>query len=158
MSPLTKKERIELRKQEIGSKHDRKLTRYSDSFNEIFTFFLSSYRKGSLTFCGSHVRVEFNIDSGEAKNTFRKFDNGDFKGKDIVSRHPNIVKGVIIGKKAWGLWVGQWSDGICEGTFRMKDILQDFEDKGITIPNSLMNDFYNQIEKKINKKLAQYNN
>jgi hypothetical protein len=40
----------------------------------------------------------------------------------------------------------------------MKDILQDFEDKGITIPNSLMNDFYNQIEKKINKKLASYKN
>lgn len=109
-----------------------------------------------LTFCGSNVKVEFDINSTEGKNTFRKFDNGDFKGKDIISRHPNIVKGVIIGKKAWGLWVGQWSDGISEGTFRVKDIIQDFEDKGITIPNSLMNDFNNQIDKKIQKRLAQY--
>lgn len=72
--------------------------------------------------------------------------------KDIVSRHPNIVKGVIIGKKAWGLWVGQWSDGISEGTFTPNEILQDFKDKGIEIPKPLLNDFYNQIIKKIKKK------
>lgn len=118
----------------------------------MFSFFLQSYRKGLLTFCGSHVNVEFDVNSTEAKNTFRKFDNGDYKMKDIISRHPNIVKGVIIGKKSWGLWVGQWSDGVSEGTFTPNEILQDFKDKGVEIPKPLLNDFYNQILKKINKK------
>lgn len=149
---MTKQERINLRKQETGGRHDRKLTKYSQNFNEIFNFFLHSYRKGLLTFCGSRVTVEHDINGPEAKNTFRKFDNGDYKQKDIISRHPNIVKAVIIGKKAWGLWSDQWSDGIVEGTFTPMEIIQDFTDKGITIPESLMKDFNNRIVKKFKKK------
>lgn len=105
-----------------------------------------------MTFCGSVVKVEFDINSTEAKNTFRKFDNGDYKMKDIVSKHPNTVKAVIIGKKAWGLWVGQWTDGIVEGTFTPMEILQEFEDKGIVIPKPLLNEFNKMIVKKFKKK------
>jgi hypothetical protein len=83
-----------------------------------------------------------------------KFDNGQYKGKDIVSRHPNIVKSVIVGKKSWGLWVDQWSDGIVDGDFRLQEILEEFEIKGIIIPEPLMNDFNNRISKKLIKKLA----
>ncbi len=81
-----------------------------------------------------------------------KFDNGQYKGKDIVSKHPNIVKSVIVGKKSWGLWVDQWSDGIVDGDFRQKEIINEFNIKGITIPESLMNDFNNRISKKFKKK------
>ena len=85
--------------------------------------------------------------------TFRKYDNGQYQlGKRIVTRHPNIVKGVIIGKKSWGLWVNQWSDGIVEGSFTKREILQEFENKGIKIPDSLLNDFENRIINKIKKK------
>lgn len=73
-------------------------------------------------------------------------------GKPIISCHPNIVKGVIVGKKAWGLWVDQWSDGIVEGTFFQREIEQDFEDKGIKIPMSLLKDFDNRIYRKRLKK------
>jgi len=131
------------------------LEKYSNSFNEIFNFFLKSYRKGILTFCGVNVEVQFDINGFEGKNTFRKYDNGQYQqGKPIISRHSNIVKGVIVGKKSWGLWVNQWSDGIVEGTFRKKDILQDFEDLGIVIPDSLMQDFENRIYNKIKKKIG----
>lgn len=144
-----------MRKKEIGSKLDRKLTRYSDNFNEMFTFFLQSYRKGILTFCGSIVTVDFDINEGEGKNVFRKYDNGQYsQGKVIISRHPNIVKAVIVGKKAWGLWVDQWSDGIVEGTFLQREIEQDFEDLGIKIPLSLLKDFDNRIYR---KRLKKYN-
>lgn len=107
-----------------------------------------------LTFCGSVVNVDFDIDGPEGKHTFRKFDNGDFKNMNPVSRHPNIAKGVIIGKKSWGLWVDQWSDGIAEGTFLQREIEQEFKDNGVTIPLSLLKDFDNRIYKKRLKKLG----
>lgn len=37
--------RIEEKKKYIKSKRDRKLLKYSDNFNEMFNFFLKSYRK-----------------------------------------------------------------------------------------------------------------
>lgn len=118
----------------------------------MFNFFLHSYRKGLLTFCGSRVNVEFDINESEGRNTFRKFDNGQFKDKPIISRHPNIVKAVIIGKKSWGLFVNEWSDGIVDGDFMLKEIIQDFTNKGITIPESLLLDFENRISTKFRKK------
>lgn len=137
----------------MGNRLDRKLSKYSDNFNEIFNFFLSSYRKGILTFCGSIVNVEFDVNESEGKNTFRKFDNGQYSGgKPIVTRHPNIVKAVIVGKKSWGLWCDQWADGIAEGTFLKREIIQEFENKGIRIPDSLMKDFEDRVYRKIIKK------
>ena len=114
---------------------------------------MKSYRSGILTFCGSHVDIDFDVNSIEGKMTFRKYDNGQYRqGKKIITRHPNIVKGVITGKKSWGLWVNQWSDGIVEGTFSKREILQDFYDKEIIIPESLMKDFDNRIINKMKKK------
>lgn len=114
---------------------------------------MKSYRSGILTFCGSHVDIDFDVNSIEGKMTFRKYDNGQYQqGKQIITRHPNIVKGVITGKKSWGLWVNQWSDGIVEGTFTQKEILQQFEDNGILIPESLLKDFDNRIINKMKKK------
>jgi hypothetical protein len=142
-----------LNKKSSGSRLDRKLQKYSDGFNEIFNFFLKSYRSGVLTFCGAIVEVEFDVNGFEGKNTFRKYDNGQYQmGKPIITRHPNIVKSVIIGKKSWGLWVNQWSDGIVEGTFTKRDILQEFKDKDIKIPESLLIDFENRIYNKMIKK------
>ena len=102
-----------------------------------------------LTFCGSHVDVKFDINEEEGKFIFRKYDNGQYQqGKTISSRHPNIVKGVITGKKSWGLWVNQWTDGISEGVFTKYEILDEFTQRGITIPESLLNDFNNRLWKK----------
>lgn len=127
--------------------------KYSDNFNEIFSFFLKSYRSGLLTFCGSNVDVSFNVNDIEGKNVFRKYDNGHYKnGVSIITRHPNIVKGVIIGKKSWGLWLNEWSDGIVEGSFTKNEILEDFNKYNIKIPDSLLNDFENRIIQKIRKK------
>ena len=128
------------------------MKKYSQSFSEIFTFFLQSYRKGILTFCGSSVDVIFNVSEIEGKNTFRKFDNGYYNSQPIITRHPNIVRGVIIGKKSWGLWLNEWSDGIVEGSFRKQEILKDFEDLGIKIPESLLKDFENRIYQKMLKR------
>jgi hypothetical protein len=64
------------------------------------------------------------------------------------------LQGVIIGKKSWGLWKNEWSDGISEGLFSKKEILQQFEENNIKIPESLMQDFENTILKKIMKRLT----
>ena len=118
----------------------------------MFTFFLKSYRYKILDFCGSYVDVDFNINSEDGKFIFRSYDNGDFKFKTITSRHSNIVKGVITGKKSWGLWLSEWTDGICEGSFSKREILQQFEDCNIKIPECLLNDFENTLYRKMKNK------
>jgi len=70
----------------------------------------------------------------------------------LVSQHPNISKGVIVGKKSWGLWLNQWTDGIAEGCFTKHEILSEFEKKGIRIPESLLIDFNNRLNQKILKR------
>ena len=69
-----------------------------------------------------------------------------------MTRHPNIVRGVIIGKKSWGLFLNEWSDGIVEGSFTKREIIKEFEDNGITIPESLLKDFENRIVQKMKKR------
>lgn len=76
------------------------------------------------------------------------FEDGQFKGIQIVSRHPNIVKSVIVGKKGWGLWVGQWTDGITEWSFTREEILEEFKNRKIKIPESFLKDFDNVLQKK----------
>lgn len=115
----------------------------------MFTFFLSCYRHGILTFCGSSIDVEFDIDGPEGKFCFRKFENGHYKGDSpIQTRHPNITKGVITGKKGWGLWVDQWTDGIVDWSFTEEEILGTFKEHNIKIPESFLNEFYNKLDNK----------
>jgi hypothetical protein len=103
-----------------------------------------------LSFCGSQVDVIHDVEGPEGKNTFRMFDNGYYKGgKDITTRHPNIVRAVIIGKKSWGLWLNEWADGIAEGSFTKYEILDEFTKNGIKIPESLYKDFCNRIALKV---------
>ncbi len=58
------------------------------------------------------------------------------------------MKGVITGKRGWGLWVDQWSDGIVDWTFTEEEILGEFQKRNIQIPEPLLRDFRNRIEKK----------
>jgi len=151
---VTNQDREE-RKKLIGSRKQRKLKKYSDNFNEIFTFFLKGYRSGLLTFCGDNVDVKFDVDGEDGKYTFKRYDNGEFKGLNrdkLSSRHSNIVKGVIIGKKSWGLFLNEWTDGIAEGLFTTDEILNEFKIKKIKIPDSLLLDFKNNIQQKIIKR------
>jgi hypothetical protein len=115
----------------------------------MFTFFLQGYRHKLFDFCGSIVETEFDVDGDEGKFCFRRVENGDYEPGEIpVTRHPNVLKGVITGKKGWGLWVDQWSDGIVDWTFTEEEILGEFQKRGIQIPEPLLKDFRNRIEKK----------
>lgn len=140
--------RIEKTKNNCGSRKHRKLQKYSEKFNEIFNFFLQSYRSGILTFCGYDVKVEFDINSDDGKFSFRKFENGEIKIHYLKSCHPNILKSVIIGKKSWGLWLDQFTDGIVEGSFTKEEILEQFYEKGIKIPEPFLLDFDNTLLRK----------
>lgn len=73
------------------------------------------------------------------------FDNGQFKEKDIESLHPNILKGVIVGKKSWGLFKTEWSLGISECNFTKEEIIKEFEEYGIKIPDVFLKEFDNEI-------------
>jgi hypothetical protein len=128
-------QRIEDRKRYIKSKKNRKLMKYTSNYNEMFNFFLKSYRVGILNFCGVKVDVKFNTECDDGKFSFRLFDNGYFKGKVIECYHPNILKGVIIGKKSWGLWKTEFSMGIAENNFTKEEILLQFIENDIKIPD-----------------------
>ena len=77
-------------------------------------------------------------------------------GKPIYSKHPNILRSVIIGKKSWGLWLNQWSEGINEWSFTKEEILNEFKIRNIKIPDSFLKDFENRIENLRQKRLEQY--
>ena len=81
----------------------------------------------------------------EGKFVFRSYENGDYKHTEPISRHSNIVKGVIVGKKSWGLFVNEWSTDISKGFFTKSEILYEFDIRGIKIPESLLEDFDNKI-------------
>jgi hypothetical protein len=119
--------------------------KFSGKFTEQFNFFFSSYRKGILTFCGKHVEVSCDPRGVSGKQGFRLFNNGN---KDIITRHPYILKGTIIGKKSWGLHVKEWSLGIAEGNFTKHEILSTFEKKGLKIPKPLQKEFHNAVYKR----------
>lgn len=107
---------------------------------------------GILTFSGTeNPPVEFDKNGNDGKLSIKKFENGEYKNKIIKTKHPNIVNGFIKGKKSWGLHVKIWSEGCME--FSPREILKQFDDKGIHIPDSLYQDLYNQFWKKIKEKL-----
>lgn len=115
----------------------------------MFTFFLKGYRTGILDFSGSIIEVEFELDGDEGKYCFRKIENGEIKRNEtIITRHPNVVKSVVTGKRSWGLFLDQWSDGICDFSFTEEEILCEFQKRNIQIPESLLLDFKNRIDKK----------
>lgn len=142
----TKQKRIEETKKKVGSRNDRKLKKYSDKFNKMFTFYLSVYRSGLITFCGVGVdEIESDPNGTEGKYGFREYDNGRYKDGVPPSRHPNILRGVIIGKKGWGLWLNTWAEGVAECSFTKEEIVNEFTQHGIEIPENLMLDFDNRV-------------
>lgn len=122
----------------------------------MFDFYLSVYRSGIITFCGIGVEVEHDPNGSDGKFGFREYDNGRFKHKTPSSRHSNILKGVITGKKGWGLWVEQWSQGIVDWSFTKEEIIEEFEKHNIEIPEPLMIEWDKLIEKKKKIRNQQY--
>ncbi len=107
------------------------------------------YRTGLITFCGSKVNVEFDVNGVDGKNCFNDYENGLLKNKEtIITRHPNIVRSVITSKKGWGLWVSEWSSGIGDGLFSKDDILNEFEIRNIELPESFLKEFDDSIRRK----------
>jgi hypothetical protein len=123
----------------------------------MFTFYLSVYRSGLITFCGVGVdEIESDANGTEGKYGFREYDNGRYKDGIPPSRHPNILRGVIIGKKGWGLWVDQWTQGIVDWTFTKEELLDEFEGNNIEIPEPLMLEWDKLISKQKSVRAKNY--
>lgn len=127
----------------------------------MFNFFFDITRKDITTFCGSDVesknKIEFDINGDEAKFCFRKIENGQYqKGEIIKTRHPNILRTVLIGKSGWGLWRDQYTDGIVDWTFTREEIMNIFSEKRIKIPEPLIKEFDDFLEKKKMKRNQKY--
>ena len=89
-----KHKRIESKKNKIGSRHRRKLKKFSKKFNTMFSFFLELNRKGLITFCGSKIEIKHDVNGLCSKEVFRLYEDGQYKnGKDIITRvSKNMVK------------------------------------------------------------------
>lgn len=122
----------------------------------MFNFYLKVYRSGLITFCGVQVDVDMDVNGSDGKFGFREYDNGRFKHSTPISRHPNILRAVIIGKKGWGLWVEQWSQGIIDWTFTKEEILEEFTSRGIEVPEPLIIEWDKLIERKRIKRNQEY--
>jgi hypothetical protein len=140
----------------LGTRHTRKLKRYSDNFNRSFLFFVQLYRKDIVRFCGKKVEVFRNEQADEARFVFREYDDGKYKPslqRKMETRQPNLLNAAIVGKAGWGLWVDQWSDGIVEGSFTIREILDIFKERGVVVPESFLTEFYNVIHRKMMKRV-----
>lgn len=84
------------------------------------------------------------------------YEDGFFKHGKLYSRHPNLLRSVIIGKKGWGLWVDEWTNGIVDWTFTREEIMSNFEEFNIKVPESFIKDFDNVLEKKKKKRNEKY--
>lgn len=100
--------------------------------------------------------MKFDIDGPSGKEGFRLFEDGHFSRREITSSQPRVLECVIRGKKSWGLWVKEWTDGINEWLFTREEILSQFEKRGIEIPEPLLKDFDNVLEKKKRKRNEEY--
>ena len=135
---LSRKDRIIKCQSTKGTRKERRREKHSKKFNEMFEFFLKSYRYNILSFSGTYnPKIIFNVDGKDGKICMKEYDNGIYKNKPIYTRHPNILNGIIKGKKSWGLWVKEWSIGISECNFTRFEILKEFEVKDIKIPKSI---------------------
>ena len=142
----TRKERIEHCKLNKGNRKDRKRQKHSKNFNKMFRFFLDSYRSNILSFSGTYnPEIIFDINGKDGKICMKEFDNGLYKNKPIYTRHPNILNGIIKGKKSWGLFVKEWSIGISECNFTKEEILKEFEKCSIDIPKPFLIEFDKKI-------------
>ena len=108
-----------------------------------------------MTFCGSEIFVEKELGGNDGKFCFRQFESGEINIHNLRSKHPNVFKSVIIGKKSWGLNLEQWSNGINEWCFTKEDILNEFEKNNIKIPKPLLKEFNNIIERKRLKRIEE---
>lgn len=108
---------------------------------------MNCYRKIGLTFSGSlDPIIIFDRNGYNGKDVYMRLENGEYRnGKEIITRHPNIVFGIIKGKKSWGLHVKMWSEGIGEGSFTISEILEDFFKKKVEIPECYLKEFVNSI-------------
>lgn len=116
----------------------------------MFNFFYLLNRRKLIDFCGSNIIVIYDRNGPDVKECFRLYEDGFYKRGSIpiITRHPNILKSVLIGKKGWGLWLDQWTDGIVECSFTKDDILNEFKTRSIYIPDPFILEFDKLIEKK----------
>jgi hypothetical protein len=106
------------------------------------------YRTNLVTFCGSDVSVELDVNGICGKECFNNYENGVYKFREkMKTRHPNILKSVLIAKKGWRLWVNEWSEGISDGLFTKEEILEEFKSKQIELPESFIKELDDTIWK-----------
>lgn len=126
----------------------------------MFKFFYLVNRSGIIDFCGTTTnQIVFDLNGLDSRECFRLHEDGFYKGgKPMITKQPNILKSVLIGKKGIGLWFDQWSDGIVDWSFTKEEILDEFDKRGVEIPESFLIEFDNLIEKKKIKRNNNYFN
>ncbi len=142
---------------ELTRSERRRLRHVADEkFLKIFRFFYKSYKYSIVNFTGSKdIKTTLNRNAHNAKLCFITFNNGEYSHKEmfitgIPTKQPLLLKAAIMGKKGWGLWMQEWTDGVAEWNFTEEEILKQFSILDIIIPEVLYLDFKNTWRKKRN--------
>lgn len=114
------------------------MRKHSENFLVSARFYLKFYRNVS-DFAGVNIVINYDKKGEDALTVFKEYENGLYKIKPIITKHPNLLKSLIGGKKAWGLQLNQWAEGVSQSLFSPKDIL---DGVNIHIPTSFLGDFY----------------
>lgn len=125
------------------------MAKYSQAFNNQFNLYLALNRSGVIMFCGSKTEVTYSKSGPSAKKVFMLYENGNYKnGKPVETKHPNLVKAVLVAKKGWGLWVDEWSSGIAEGLFTKQEIMDFFGNSGVLLSDAFQKELNDSIRRK----------
>lgn len=132
----------------LSRRERRILNNFEWKYKEMFIFFIKSSYYNILDFSGTYLpNIIFDINGDSSIISYVKYNNGEYDNNTIITKHPNLTRLFILGKKSWGLWMNEWSKGISEGLFTRKEILEQFDKKNIKIPKKLIQDFENTIKK-----------
>lgn len=141
--------KIEEVKKVIGSRKQRKRKKHKEKFNRMFSFYFKLYRSGLIDFCGSATPITYDPEASDAKVAFKEYENGVFKKTGIpITSQPNVLYGVLVGKKGWGLWCDMWAEDIAKFIESKYERYQIFEEYGIELPEAIDREFNNLIWQK----------
>ncbi|NBO22909.1 hypothetical protein EBU94_06195, partial [bacterium] len=109
-------------------------------------FFYANVYRNLSDFSGDIISFEYDEKSKDALALFMDYENGLLKGENVIkTKHPNILRSLVLGKKAWGLQANEWIDGIAQCLFLRSETIQSV---GFNIPKSFTQDFENRLYKK----------
>lgn len=110
------------------------MKKYSKSFERDWDFYFKNKEK--FNFCGEDVIVKKHCNGASAKEAFFLLDS---KGIEIETYEPDLLKSIIICKKAINLQIKMWVDGFADMMEPINYYLESFIEPPFWVEKALVN-------------------